>query len=162
VPDLLAAALTDSEETCDAPLTVVPARPRIATNGGAVVVASGSARLAVAEPGVRAVVGADDALARGVEQLRRHEDALAADVYRGLLELEWFTTLDADLRSWTQLLVQRQVHVFLDQLGRGEAARPELTFLTAHSGRRQSITLEQSTALIQQGCRTLVDRCGRR
>lgn len=159
--DLLGAALTDSEETCDAPLTVVSARPRIATTGCAVVAASGSARLAVAEPGVRAVVGADDALARGVEQLRRHEDALAADVYRGLLDLEWFTTLDADLRSWIQLLVQRQVHVFLDQLDRGEAARPELTFLTAHSGRRQSITLEQSTALIQQGCRVLVDRCGR-
>jgi DNA-binding PucR family transcriptional regulator len=112
------------------------------------------------ERSVRAVLGADDALVRGVEQLRRHEDALAADVYRGLLELDWFPTLDADLRSWIQLLVQRQVHVFLEQLDRGEAARPELTFLTANSAHRQSITLEQSTALVQQGCRTLVDRCG--
>ena len=149
------------EETCDAPLNVAIAAPRPPCHRQQTVATGPSPRVSLAEPGVHAVIGADDALVRGVEQLRRHEDALAADVYRGLLELDWFTTLDADLRSWIQLLVQRQVHVFLEQLDRGEAARPELTFLTANSGRRQSITLEQSTALIQQGCRTLVDRCGR-
>jgi DNA-binding PucR family transcriptional regulator len=119
-----------------------------------------SARLSLAGAGGRAVIGADDALVRGVEQLRQHEDALAADVFRGLLELDWFPTLDADHRSWIQLLVQRQVHVFLEQLDRGEAARPELTFLKTNPGRRHAITLEQSTSLVQQGCRTLVERCG--
>jgi hypothetical protein len=123
--------------------------------------ATSSPRPPAGATGIRAVTGADDALVRGVQQLRRHEDALAADVYRGLLELDWFPALDADLRSWIKLLVQRQVHVFLQQLDRGEAARPELTFLTAPSTHRASITLEQSTALVQQGCRTLVDRCGR-